>query len=72
MKTKQLDSEVGSIIVSRLRQMGKTQKWLAEVLESTPTSINGLIKGRYKPSKRTLYALSVVLEIPVEKLIIKE
>lgn len=69
MKTKQLDSEVGSIIVTRLRQMGKTQKWLADVLDSSPASINGLIKGRYKPSKRTLYAVAAVLEIPVGELI---
>lgn len=69
MKQKKLDSEVGSIVVARLRQMGKTQRWLADVLDSTPASINGLIKGRYKPSKRTLYALAVVLEIPIDKLI---
>ncbi len=69
MKQKQLDSEVGSIVVARLRQMGKTQRWLADVLGSTPASINGLIKGRYNPSKRTLLALAAVLEIPVDKLI---
>lgn len=69
MKQKQLDSEVGSIVVARLRQMGKTQRWLADVIGSTPASINGLIKGRYKPSKRTLLALAAVLEIPVDKLI---
>ena len=69
MKQKQLDSEVGSIVVARLRQMGKTQRWLADVLGSTPASINGLIKGRYDPSKRTLLALAAVLEIPVDKLI---
>ena len=69
MKQKQLDSEVGSIVVARLRQMGKTQRWLADVLGSTPASINGLIKGRYNPSKRTLLALAAVLEIAVDKLI---
>lgn len=49
MKQRKIDSEVGGIIVMRLRQMGKTQRWLADVLGSTPASINGLIKGRYKP-----------------------
>ena len=69
MKQKRIDSEVGSIIVVRLRQMGKTQRWLADVLGSTPASINGLIKGRYKPSKRTLLVLAAVLEIDPKTLI---
>lgn len=69
MKQRKIDSEVGGIIVMRLRQMGKTQRWLADVLGSTPASINGLIKGRYKPSKRTLFALAAVLEIDPETLL---
>ena len=40
MKQRKIDSEVGGIIVMRLRQMGKTQRWLADVLGSTPASIN--------------------------------
>ena len=69
MKQKRIDSEVGGIIVVRLRQMGKTQRWLADVLGSTPASILGLIKGRYNPSKRTLLALATVLEIDPKTLI---
>lgn len=69
MKNKNPDSKVGIIIVSRLRQMGKTQKWLATVLGFTPASINSLIKGRYNPSKSTLIALAAALEIAPEILI---
>ena len=60
------DSDIGQIITGRLRQIGKTQKWLAEMLDVNPNSLNGLIKGRYTPSKRSLLAIAFVLQIPFE------
>lgn len=57
---------LGKVILVRLYEMNKTQIWLAEQCNVTPTSISMIINGKRNPSKRLLYGISKNLKIPYD------
>ena len=59
-------NNLGRVIIVRLYEMGKTQGWLAEQCNVTPTSISMIINGKRHPSKKLLYGISLNLKIPYE------
>lgn len=56
-------SAFGKIILKRLVDMEKNQKWLAEAIGTNQTRIYDYISGRCAPSARVLYKIATVLEL---------
>ena len=63
------DSEIGKLITSRLEELKQNQAWLASQIGMTSGALNCIIKGRYKPSMRSILLISKILEIEDEELI---
>lgn len=59
-------NDLGKLIIVKLYEMNKTQVWLAEQCNVTPTSISMIVNGKRKPSKKLLYGISKSLEIPYD------
>lgn len=67
--SQKLISNLGKIVIVRLYEMNKTQTWLAEQCNVTPTSISLIINGKRNPSKKLLYGISKSLNIPYEDIL---
>jgi DNA-binding XRE family transcriptional regulator len=52
-------------ILSKLKELGMTQKQLAEMMQVSPQQINKWVKGNEKFSLDTLLKLQEVLDIPI-------
>lgn len=63
------DSEIGKIITERLEAIKQNQAWLASQIGMTSGALNCIIKGRYKPSMRTILLISKILETKDDELI---
>jgi len=59
----------GKLIIARLCQMEKTQKWLAQSAGINPIYLNAVIAGRAKPSLNLLQKISKHIEIEVADLV---
>lgn len=62
--SRKTSNNLGKIIIVKLYEMDKTQIWLAEQCNVTPTSISMIINGKRNPSKKLLYGISKSLKIP--------
>lgn len=49
--------------------MNKTQIWLAQQCNITPTSISMIVNGKRNPSKKLLYGISKNLKIPYDDIL---
>jgi DNA-binding XRE family transcriptional regulator len=52
-------------ILSKLKELGMTQKQLAEMMQVSPQQINKWVKGNEKFSLDTLLKLQEVLDVPI-------
>lgn len=61
-----MSDDLGEKIIIRLYEKNKSQKWLAQRCNVTPSVISMIINGKRKPSKKLLYGISKELNIPFE------
>lgn len=67
VSTKKKAGPIGQLIRSRLKEMGKSQYWLAKQLSMDPPHLTSIIQGKIKcPDMKTLLKLSAALAIPLE------
>lgn len=58
-----------NLIVERLKQLNKTQTWLAKQCGVTPGQISHIIMGTRKPSLRLLNSIATILELNATELL---
>jgi len=63
MLEKRPDSPLGAIIRARLKEMERSQPWLARQVERSAGTINFIIKGRLIPSTELIEKMACVLSI---------
>ncbi len=61
-------SPFGRLVVIRLKEMDKSQKYLAQEAGLSELYVYQLLKGKYNPSLRTVYEISKVTGLDVEEL----
>lgn len=62
-------SEVGKVILNRLKELDRTQSWLARKTGVTAMHINKICNGDYSnPGVMFFIKVSDVLEIPISQL----
>lgn len=64
--SRNVTNDLGKVILIRLYEMNKTQIWLAEQCNVTPTSISMIINGKRNPSKKLLYGILKNLKVPYD------
>lgn len=62
------DSPLGTIIMTKLDELNISQMQAAEMIGMKANGFNGVIKGRFKPSDRTLFCISSTFGIDVDVL----
>ena len=62
-------SNLGKVIIVKLYEMNKTQIWLAQQCNVTPTSISMIVNGKRKKKKKLLYGISKNLKIPYDDIL---
>ncbi|MDE6657923.1 MAG: helix-turn-helix domain-containing protein [Oscillospiraceae bacterium] len=63
MLEKRPDSPVGAIIKTRLKEMERSQPWLARQVDRSAGTINFIIKGRITPSVELVKSIASVLSL---------
>lgn len=58
----------GLLIINKLEEMGKNQMYLAQEVGLTQVSVYRLLTGQSIPTVKTLYNISKVTNISIEKL----
>jgi len=62
------NQRLSDLILSRLKELGKTQGWLAGQLEITPASVSYYTNGQKIPGEKRLKMLFEALEVPYQTL----
>lgn len=60
------ECELGKIILIKLFEINKSQKWLAEQCNVTETTISYIINGKRRPSKKLIYGISKILSLDLK------
>lgn len=61
-------TELGKIILLKLRDLNKSQKWLSERTGYSYIHIHSIISGKMNPSIKCLHEISKALNIPIGEL----
>lgn len=62
-RNKNNDCPLGAIITSKLKEMERSQMWLARKVERAPNTINEIIKGRQCPPISLLKSIANTIDI---------
>ena len=65
-------TEFGKIILLKLRDLNKSQKWLSERTGYSYIHIHSIISGKMNPSRKCLHEISKALNIPRENVTVTE
>ena len=49
---------LGTVIMKRLDELGISQMRAAKMIGMKPNGFNGIVKGRFHPSERTLFCIA--------------
>lgn len=63
------DSPMGRIIMTRLKEMERSQAWLSRQAECSHITISFVVKGRLRPSVELTQKIAQILEIDPEILL---
>lgn len=63
------DSPIGRIITKKLKEMERSQSWLARKVACSNTTIGFVVKSRLKPSDELIQKIAKILEITPEILL---
>lgn len=63
MTEKRPDTPLGAIIRARLKEMERSQPWLARQVDRSAGTINFIIKGRITPSVELIESIASVLSV---------
>ena len=62
------DSPLRTVIMKRLDELGISQMRAAKMIGMKPNGFNGIVKGRFHPSERSLFCIASTFNIKVEDL----
>lgn len=63
------DCRIGAIITGKLKEMERSQLWLARKIERAPNTVNEIIKGRQCPSIAILKSIAEVIDVDCMELV---
>lgn len=61
-------SHFGNLVVNKLEEMGKNQKYLSQEVGLTQVSVYKLLKGETIPTVKNLYLISKALGLGIDEL----